>query len=36
MVARVRDCTDVTPLTGIYAGPTGSSLSVSVQVTRLA
>jgi transglutaminase-like putative cysteine protease len=36
LVARGRDYTDVTPLKGIYAGPTGSSLFVSVQVTRLA
>jgi transglutaminase-like putative cysteine protease len=36
LVARGRDYTDVTPLKGIYAGPTGSTLFVSVQVTRLA
>jgi transglutaminase-like putative cysteine protease len=36
VVARGRDYTDVTPLKGIYAGPTGSTLFVSVQVTRLA
>jgi transglutaminase-like putative cysteine protease len=36
LVARGRDYTDVTPLKGIYAGSTGSTLFVSVQVTRLA
>jgi hypothetical protein len=34
LVARGRDCTDVTPLKGSSAGPTGSTLFVSVQVTR--
>jgi hypothetical protein len=36
LVARGRDCTDVTPPKGSYAGPTGSTLFVSLQVTRLA
>lgn len=36
VVARGRDCTDVTPLKGIYAGRSASSeLCVSVEVTRL-
>ena len=36
VVARGRDYADVTPLKGIYAGPSGSSLFVSVALTRLA
>ena len=36
VVARGRDYTDVTPLKGIYAGPSDSSMFVSVEVTRLA
>jgi transglutaminase-like putative cysteine protease len=35
LVARGRDYNDVTPLKGIYSGSTGSSLFVSVAVTRL-
>jgi transglutaminase-like putative cysteine protease len=35
VVARGRDYSDVTPLKGIYAGPAGSALFVSVDVTRL-
>ena len=35
VVAHGRDYTDVTPLKGIFAGSTSSSLFVSVEVTRL-
>lgn len=33
-VARGRDYTDVSPLRGVYAGPSASSLFVSVEITR--
>ncbi|MFN8076108.1 MAG: transglutaminase family protein [Kineosporiaceae bacterium] len=36
IVARGRDYSDVSPLKGVYAGPSGSELFVSVEVTRLA
>jgi transglutaminase-like putative cysteine protease len=36
LVARGRDYTDVTPLKGIYAGQSGSSQFVAVEVTRMA
>ncbi|MGH3207433.1 MAG: transglutaminase family protein [Trebonia sp.] len=36
VVARGRDYTDVPPLKGIYHGPTGSDMTVTVEVTRLA
>lgn len=36
VVARGRDYSDVSPLKGVYAGPSGSELFVSVEVTRLA
>jgi transglutaminase-like putative cysteine protease len=35
-VARGRDYTDVSPLKGVYSGPSSSSLFVSVEVTRVA
>jgi transglutaminase-like putative cysteine protease len=35
MVGRGRDYSDIAPLRGIYAGPSGSQLFVSVEVTRL-
>ena len=35
VVARGRDYSDVPPIKGLYAGPTHSSLFVSVEVTRL-
>jgi transglutaminase-like putative cysteine protease len=35
-VARGRDYADVPPLKGIYHGPTGGDMTVTVQVTRLA
>ncbi len=36
VVAKGRDYADVVPLKGVYAGPSGSRLYVSVEVTRLA
>jgi transglutaminase-like putative cysteine protease len=36
VVARGRDYTDVPPLKGIYHGPAGGDMKVTVQVTRLA
>ena len=36
VVARGRDYTDVPPLKGIYHGPTGGDMTVTVEVTRLA
>ena len=36
MVARGRDYADVPPLKGIYHGPPGSDMKVTVEVTRLA
>jgi Transglutaminase-like enzymes, putative cysteine proteases len=36
VVARARDYDDVTPLKGIYSGPGGGELFVSVEFTRLA
>jgi transglutaminase-like putative cysteine protease len=36
VVARGRDYADVPPLKGIYHGPTGSDMQVSVKLTRLA
>jgi transglutaminase-like putative cysteine protease len=36
VVARGRDYTDVPPLKGIYHGPTGGNMQVTVEVTRLA
>lgn len=36
VVGRGRDYGDVPPLTGIYSGPVGSELAVTVEVTRLA
>lgn len=35
VVGRGRDYADIAPLRGIYAGPSGSELFVSVEVTRL-
>jgi transglutaminase-like putative cysteine protease len=35
VVSRGRDYADIVPLRGIYAGPSGSELFVSVEVTRL-
>jgi transglutaminase-like putative cysteine protease len=34
LVGRGRDYTDVTPLRGVYAGPSGSRLFVEVEITR--
>lgn len=34
LVARGRDYTDVSPLRGVYAGPSASSLFVTVEITR--
>ena len=36
VVARGRDYADVPPLKGIYHGPAGSDMKVTVEVTRLA
>jgi transglutaminase-like putative cysteine protease len=36
VVARGRDYTDVPPLKGIYHGPAGGDMTVTVEVTRLA
>jgi transglutaminase-like putative cysteine protease len=36
LVARGRDYADVTPLKGVYNGPSGSHLGVTVEITRLA
>lgn len=35
IVGRARDYADVSPLRGVYAGPGGSSMEVSVTITRL-
>ena len=34
LVARGRDYTDVSPLRGVYAGPSASSIFVRVEITR--
>ena len=34
LVGRGRDYTDVPPLRGVYAGPSGSRLFVEVEITR--
>jgi hypothetical protein len=36
IVARGRDYADVLPLKGIYHGPAGGGMTVTVEVTRLA
>lgn len=35
LVGRARDYRDVSPLRGVYAGPAGSTLRVTVEITRL-